>query len=406
MVSGFDSPVASTLDASFVYPPDRFGEVRRWRFGDFQESHIDADWHDRALPKLLDRIADKEAVALDLMNREPWDFFMAVFGESDTVSHHFWMFHDPDSPRHQPGPADAIRQVYERLDAAVGRVVGAAGDDTAVAVVSDHGFGGAGTMVAHINNWLAEQGYLTFAPRDGESLLKRLALATVPQRFRGPLFRRFEGLAARAESQSRFGGIDWSRTRAWSEELNYFPSVRINLQGRDPDGQVAQESYETVCRELCAALEDWAPVAKAWRRDELYHGPYVARAPDIILEPALDEQGYAYSFLRRRGGPALRPLSPNAYVGGKEKGMNGTHRPEGVLLLAPATPAGHARLEDLAPTVLAHLGVAAPPMDGVSLWSPPASSPDAPHTGGPSRAYTPEQDELVAQRLRALGYME
>ena len=136
--------------------------------------------------------------------------------------------------------------------------------------------------MVYLNNWLEQQGHLQFtAQRD--SWLKKIALAVVPDAWRGTIFRKFKGLASKAESQSRFSGIDFGTTCAWSEELNYFPSIRVNLQGREPEGQVPAEDYEQFCRDLCAELETWDVIEKAWRRDDIYTGDYVHRAPDIAL---------------------------------------------------------------------------------------------------------------------------
>lgn len=404
LVSGFDSPVTTRIDPSFVSPPDRFHDVAGWTFADFQESHIGPGWHAQALAKLLDGVDRKAAIAGRLLAQEPWDFFMVVFGESDTVSHHFWLFQDPDSPRHRAGFPDAIRQVYARLDAAVGRLIEAVGEGVVVGVCSDHGFGGAGTGVVHLNNWLAEQGYLAFAGRTGGTSLKRAALRLVPGRWQGVLFRRFTGMAAQAESTARFAGIDWSQTRAYSEELSYFPSVRINLAGREPGGTVAPKDYDATCDALREALEAWPPVARVWRRDEVLHGPYVDRAPDLVLELA-QEHGYSHTLLRARGGPAFRRLAPHEHLGGKERGMNGVHRPTGVLLLSEPVHAREARLEDIAPTVLAVLGVPGPPMDGRNLLAQPAgvARPGFAQTETP---YTAEESAILEARLRALGYFE
>jgi predicted AlkP superfamily phosphohydrolase/phosphomutase len=405
MVSGFDSPVCTRVDRSFVSPAEWYDDVRNWRFADFQETDVGSGWHAMALPKLLEGIAVKETAALRLFQREPWDFFMVVFGESDTVAHHFWMFHDPQSPRHREGFEDAVERVYVRLDKTVGRLVDAAGGDVTVGIVSDHGFGGAGTGVVHLNNWLAKRGYLAFTG-GGESLLKRAALTLVPGAWRGMLFRRLRGLASRAESASRFGGIEWAKTTAWSEELNYFPSVRVNLRGREPQGQVDPGEYKEFCQRLCAELRGWEPIADAWHRDELFEGPYVDRAPDIILELAL-ENGYSHSCLRARGGPAFRRIGPEEYLGGKERGMNGNHRPTGILFLSKSTPAGHARLEDVAPTVLAEMGVPAPPMDGASLLGPGAITDTQAPPGAPrDRSYTLDEADAIERRLRDLGYFE
>lgn len=405
MVAGFDSPVATSIDRSFVHPPELYERVRAWRFADFQEHDIGEGWHAMALERLLNKIEDKSQIAVDLFQSEPWDFFMVVFGESDTVSHHFWMFHDPDSPRHRSGLENAIRDVYERLDCAVAELVASAGDDVTVAVCSDHGFGGAGTGVVRINNWLAERGHLAFVPARA-SILKRAALTLTPQRARGALFRTFKGMATRAESHSRFAGIDFTRTRAWSDELNYFPSVRVNLKGREKNGQVARADYDAFCTDLCAELESWDIIARARRREDMYDGPHIDRAPDIILELAL-EGGYSYSCTRSRGGPAFRRLQPHEFLGGKERGMTGNHRPTGVLFLSKPTPCGAACLEDIAPTVLAELGVAGPRMDGTSLLGEYAETNSASafavmHAKG----YNADQEREIEARLRALGYFE
>jgi len=403
MLSGFDSPVATRVDPSFVYPPKLYPDVRDWRFADLQETDVKPGWHARALPKLLDKIRVKTGIAAKLMAREPWDFFMIVFSEADTVGHHFWLFHDPESPRrHQSGPADALRQVYQALDQAIGVLVDTMGD-ASVAVVSDHGFGGAGTGVLHLNNWLAEKGYLRFAGGGG-SLLKSVALKATPQRMRGALFRRFTGLVNKAESRSRFGGIDWAETRAWSEELNYFPSIRVNLEGREPKGQVKAAEYDAFCQEICACLETWEPIRKAWRREELYTGEYVDRAPDIVLELEL-EHGYSYSCLRSRGGPSFRRLRPEEYLGAKGRGMNGTHRRAATLLLSEPTSCETARLEDIAPTVLGQMGVAGPPMDGHSLLREGATSTATEKPPSP-KPYDKTEERAIEERLRSLGYFE
>jgi predicted AlkP superfamily phosphohydrolase/phosphomutase len=405
-VSGFDSPVTTGVDTSFVHPPAAYADVKAWRFADFQEGDIGPGWHGRALEALLRGVETKGRIARDLLAREPWDFFMVVFGEADTVSHHFWLFHDPESPRHRPGFEHAIRDVYARLDGVVGDLIDAAGEDVTVLVVSDHGFGGAGTGVVHLNNWLAARGHLRFAPGGGNSLAKRAALRLVPARWRGALFRRLRGWAERAESASRFGGIDWAGTRAWSEELNYFPSIRVNLQGRDPDGTVAPADYDAYVDALCAELEAWDAVARAWRRDALYDGPETARAPDIILELAL-EQGYSHSCLRARGGPAFRRIGPHEVLGGKERGMTGTHRDPGILLASQAVTRAQPGLEDIAPTVLAVTGVAGPPMDGAPLWGGETAAAAAPAVRSAApRAYSPEEERVLEERLRALGYLE
>lgn len=86
--------------------------------------------------------------------------------------------------------------------------------------------------------------------------------------------------------------------------------------------------------------------------------------------------------------------------------MNGNHRPVGILFLSKSVVAGVAQIEDVAPTVLAALDVASPPMDGTSLLGPVALAADVTAAAAADSTYSTEQARAVEDRLRALGYFE
>lgn len=410
LMGGFDSPVADSIDASFVYPASAYSKVRDWRFAEFQEHRIGASWYAGALASLERKIAVKEKVALNLLMERPWELFMVVFGEADTVSHHFWPLEDTRSPRHivvSDAPAHPVRRIYERLDATVGRLMEHAGEDTLVMVVSDHGFGGAHVKALHINNFLAGQEWLFYA-RPGRDVLKRAALRWLPIRGRGRLFRMFKGQAERAESGSRFGGIDWSRTRAWSEELDYFPSVRLNLAGREPEGTVLPEHYENTVEALCRILESLPGVSRAIPRQKAYQGPYTEKAPDIVLELSWEE-GYRYSCTRCRGGPAVESMPMERWAGGKESGCSGVHKNPAFFAINTPIAMQNPSMLDIAPTILDYLEVPGPFMEGCSLFSGRKSTTtdDMDFWTSPAKeSYTKEEEDILEERMRLLGYFE
>ena len=123
---------------------------------------------------------------------------------------------------------------------------------------------------------------------------------------------------------------------------------------------------------------DGAPMLKGvYRREEIYRGPYASLAPDLFLDFALRD-GYSVSCLRSRepgAGPSVRRLTAAEHVGGKEGGMNGSHRRDGVLLGAgPAVETAglpdRAWIGDVAPTALALTGRPAPAwMEGRDLMA-------------------------------------
>ena len=209
--------------------------------------------------------------------------------------------------------------------------------------------------------------------------------------------------AARVESTARFGGFDWARTAAFSEEANTQPGVWINLRGREASGSVAPGDYERVRDAVIETLLDWKlpggdpVVARARRREEVYTGPLRDRAPDVVIELGLDA-GYGLSLVQTpwtTPSAPLRELSDDELGGGRGRGMNGTHRPEGIWIAdGPGMGDAPTHLERVAPRLLDAVGVA---------WQPPeGDGSDAP----PTPDYTPEEEARVESRLRALGYLE
>ncbi len=121
-----------------------------------------------------------------LMARQPWDLLFTVFIGVDIVSHFFWrQMAEAEGTREnaEGGAADpalcidpcafSIQNCYRQADAILGEMLEAAGEDTYVLVVSDHGFGPLDYYL-HLNAWLARRGYLRFR-RSPLALLKTLA---------------------------------------------------------------------------------------------------------------------------------------------------------------------------------------------------------------------------------------
>lgn len=432
MVSGFDTPVTTRSDASFVSPPSYAKDVDAiggFPFADFQEFSIDAGWHQRALRSMLDAIERKRALAESLLQREAWDCFMLMFGESDTIAHHFWAFHDRSSPRHR-GIADelgdAMRRVYAALDTALGRLMDVAQPDH-VLVVSDHGFGGAGDTAIYLNRFLAQEGFLRWLPGGGSApvmrQLRQLAVRCIPERWQARAFRLAGGRLANAmETRVRFGGIDWANTQASSEELNYFPSIWLNVAGREPGGTVMPDAYDSVCAALRERLLQWrdpihaSPVVRSvWRRDEIYSGNAVATAPDLILDLHTPD-GYSYVALPSAGsvGAPIERINAKDLTGGKLRGMSGSHRADGLFFLAgdrvvPGELAGSA-IADMAPTVLTLCDVAIPDdWDGRLLSCVSRPTEHQPYVAAEresGRPYSTAEEACLEQRLVRLGYLE
>lgn len=436
-MSGWDSPVAFEADRSFVWPRSLHDEMTA-RFGPSRFDDVDEfdaerpGWHARLPAQLVARVARKTELARWLLERDDWDLFAFYFGESDTAAHHLWAFHDPSSPRHRAGHEDALAHVYRALDAAVAALVDAAGADVEITLVSDHGSGGASDRVLYLNRALAEAGLLRFRPRSWTGPLvgraKDLALTALPGRARQALFSAAgRALPGWVESRARFGAIDFPRTRAFSDELNYFPAVWLNLRGRDPDGTVDPRDVEHVRRDVQDALQalrdPWtgAPVVReVVPREALYDGPHVERAPDLIVELELSPGG-SYNVMPSASAPPgtgpWRKLAPEEHLGRKGRSLPGSHRERGLYVAAgPRVRAAgeiRARMPDATATLLARMGVTpAPEMSGRVLREALArrasgvALPDAAPPASAALRHARGDRTALERRLRALGYID
>jgi len=261
----------------------------------------------------------------------------------DQRSHMLWREMDPQHPFHVPDTphdlAEAVAQTYVEIDALLGRVVEALDPDTGLLVMSDHGFAPFRRQ-AHLNAWLEQHGYLVL---------------------RDP--------ASRA-SVEWLDGIDWSRTRAFAIGLN---SLYLNVRGRERSGSVAPEERAALAREIAAGLETWTDperdaarvVTRAALREDVYHGPLVERAPDILV-------GYASGY--RASWATTSARVPELLLEDNDREWSGDHCMDpqavpGVLLSSRPLRAREADLRDLTVSILSDFGLTAPAhMDGRSIF--------------------------------------
>lgn len=445
-VSGWDAPVAFEADRSFVWPPALYDEITARfgppRFDDVDEFDADAPgWHARLPAALCTRIEKRTQLARFLLQKQPWDLFAIYFGESDTAAHHLWSLHDPCSPRRpahvSTQDGEGLLRVYRALDRAVGELIDAAGGDgVEVTIVSDHGSGGASDKVLYLNRVLEEAGFLRFRPAQGgaASLLvrtaKELALTRLPPKLRETAFRSFGAvLPGLLESRARFAAIDMPRTLAFSDELNYFPAIHYNLRGREPDGALSPSEVPRLRRELTAALlalrdpfTGEPVVSKVHAREELFHGPWLSRAPDLLLELALD-RGYSYNVMPSANAPqgtgAFRRLQRDELLGRKGRSLPGSHRPRGLFVAAGPSVASvgeiDAAMADVSATLVARMGRALPEAfegrvltemlkDGAAVARGEAAA--RPTATDARRELGSSQQARVEARLRRLGYLE
>lgn len=333
---------------------------------------------DQALLAGLRRgIAQKSDMFSELLGRDNWDLFLAVFGESHAIGHQQWHLHDPSHPRFDPAAAkavggDPILQVYQDLDAALGKVLAQVGDDATVLVLLSHGMGPHydGThLLDEVLHRIDEfdhgpLGLETALRRAGRPLMQRYATA-----YAVPVMRWYAGKRDFVPCREFVSTKQRAKQHFYVAPNNYFyGGVRFNVIGREPRGSVHPDDLDKICAELTTDLmalvnlDTGGPVITGVDRSSRWY----RRSPEDTL-PDLFLDWERSSLIETVWSPKTGIVhAPYTHW------RSGDHRPDGLLLACgPGIPAGMVlpaiEVEDIAPSLTARLGVKMADTDGKTL---------------------------------------
>jgi predicted AlkP superfamily phosphohydrolase/phosphomutase len=182
---------------------------------------------------------------------------------------------------------DPVRQAWELIDERIGELID---DDTNVILMSDHGCSPVDT-VFHVNQWLAEEGYLTttasvstafdrlnITKERMSALVEALGIRTLARKAPDAVKNLFPQEGEGAKRGAKGSIIDWQDSVALASGQG-----PLYLSSDCPD-----ETVEQLIEDL-RALEtpDGRPVASnVFRNGEVYSGQNLDIAPDIVIEQA------------------------------------------------------------------------------------------------------------------------
>jgi uncharacterized sulfatase len=236
------------------------------------------------------------------VEKDDWDLFFGVFMTTDRVNHFLFKHYTQDGEFQEE-----FFDFYRAVDEYLGKLRDQLDDDVTMVVASDHGFTTLEHEV-HFNEWLEQEGWLSFADED----------------------------------HSELGDIA-EETKAYSLIPGRF---YINLEDREPDGGVPEDEYEDVREELKEKLEalegpNGNPVAdRVVTREEAFRGDHADIAPDLVVIP---NHGFDLKA-GFKGSEKVFDVGPR----------NGMHSFDNATLLVddPDARISDADLYDIAPTIL------------------------------------------------------
>ncbi len=301
-----------------------------------------------------------------LLKEQEWDYFHFVDIGVDRMHHGFWNYFDDKHVQFEPGNPyqNAIPEYYLWLDEQIGKALELLGQETVVLVVSDHGAQRLDGGIA-VNEWLIREGLLT---------LNEYPAALSP----------FDKL-----------NVNWSKTKVWSEG-GYYARVFFNVQGREPNGVIPANEYDSFQNEIKAKFEALTddkgrPLnSLVFKPREIYKNVRNV-APDLIVH-------FGGLYWRSIGTVGHKSI----HVQENDTGPDGcNHAQYGTFILAAPNCPLHgeyegAKLLDIAPTLLDLAGYEIPEtMQGRSL----IAGMEKKSSG------TPADDQIIHDRLSGLGYV-
>lgn len=188
-------------------------------------------------------------VCFELIENEEWDFTQLHIMETDRLFHFLWdELNDVSKNKYSP----LIKEFFAVLDQNIGEMCRRLNNCSGITFLSDHGFCGIKYEV-QMNLWLEELGLLKFnegGQKGFRSLHEEsICYSLLPGRF------------------------------------------YINLEGREEKGVVKEEDYMDTCRMIKEKLLSMSDqdgnnvIDRVYFKDEIYSGPYLKDAADIIAHP-------------------------------------------------------------------------------------------------------------------------
>ncbi len=278
----------------------------------------------------------------------------------DLQCHMLWRHGDPKTPgapahpgfdpQVSPRHAHHVEDFYRNADRLLGKVHAALPAGALLLAISDHGFQ-AQTRQFHLNAWLRDEGYLVLKQGTTAASIS----PAVKEGSHEPDFDSPDTL------------VDWDKTRAYGLGFN---GLYLNLRGRETEGIVAREEAAALAEEIAGRLmqvrdpvSGQPVIAKVYRAAEIYSGPYVETAPDMIV-------GYNRGY-RSSNKTALGEI-PDEVLGDNREKWSGDHAMAaelvpGVVFANKKIKADAPALADLTVTVLAEFGI---PPEGAMKGKP------------------------------------
>ncbi len=248
IVSGF---LATNINKA-AYPQEIVEELKALDYIIDADTWIARDSKDKFMDELYHVLERRFKTMFKFIKEKEWDYFQCHIMETDRINHFYWTDMEENNEYAEP-----FYKFYKKIDEYIKQLLEILDDEIELIILSDHGFCSINKEV-EVNKWLEDRGYLKYRVEAPESVAD---------------------MAGESKAYSLLPG-----------------RIFINRSGREVLGTVDAREYFDLREEIKEGFlvlkdEDSGQkiIKDVFFREELYNGPYLEQAADIIIVP---EEGY------------------------------------------------------------------------------------------------------------------
>jgi len=352
MISG----TPATISDSFVYPASYKKElIKRYNYRISPARDYDQD-PDAFLREARELVEIRFRVLRDNIGK--FDFIHLTIFYSDQILHNLWREITNDSVGE-----NRILEYFELIDKEIGKLIENKSVENII-VMSDHGFTGLSGFF-YINQWLNNEGYLKikkdksvfdFLPDRNKIYnsirylrLKWFFYRFVPRSIAIRIYNRIPNKNKEFEVFGKDSAIDLKNSRVIATAEG---PVYLNPKEKDREKLINELINKLLSLKFRGSGE--CLIKNVYRREQIYSGNYLAKAPDIVI---VQEGKYEIKGSLRSDDTIFSPI--------KDYGWAANHSPKGILIgagseLKQANHLPDCSIYDIAPTILSIFGIVAP----------------------------------------------
>lgn len=427
LISGMFSPIS---DPNFIFPKEISQELKNIGI-DYQidiKSHFnpklrrDAEYINELIKNSADDLLEElfnmtnsRMKTINFLIKKDWSLFTVVFVGFDRIQHFLWNYLMKDSSDDNP-IGEKISEFYTYVDTCIGKLIASVGEDVNLVLVSDHGFGKFhGDFF--LNKWLLDNDFLSKSQGlNRQNIFRSIKKISTRLGLNSFIMNRKVSHDNLRKLTLSSHDIDWGRTKAFHYQAN---GIRINLKGREPLGFVEPSDYEIVrsqiIQKLSGLTDGWGKkiIEKIFRKEDIYSGRESENAPDLVIKFRDDRLYAAYS----------KEINIDTLFK-KNNWKQGDHTLNGICLfhgngLQQGQIVENCEILDIMPTILYMMGQTIPDhVDGrvlsdifiddhLKINKVKYSTMDKHRLMEKEEIeYSKEDEEIINERLRGLGYID